>query len=72
MAEEQWIPISSIPRYRVSFWAARRTALVITIRKDHQRYRDVRRETYSKGVGAYIKLLREWRDNNELEGLELT
>ena len=37
-----------------------------------QRYRDVRRETYSKGVGAYIKLLREWRDNNELEGLELT
>ena len=37
-----------------------------------QRYRDVRRETYSKGVGAYIKLLREWRDKNELEGLELT
>ena len=37
-----------------------------------QRYRDVRRETYSKGVGAYIKLLREWRNNNELEGLELT
>ena len=37
-----------------------------------KRYRDVRRETYSKGVGAYIKLLREWRDNNELEGLELT
>ena len=37
-----------------------------------QRYRDVRRETYSKGVGAYIKLLREWRDNNKLEGLELT
>ncbi len=37
-----------------------------------QRYRDVRRETYGKGVGAYIKLLREWRDNNELEGLELT
>ena len=37
-----------------------------------QRYRDVRRETYSKGVGAYIKLLREWRDNDELEGLELT
>ena len=37
-----------------------------------QPYRDVRRETYSKGVGAYIKLLREWRDNNELEGLELT
>ena len=37
-----------------------------------QRYRDVRRETYSKGVGAYINLLREWRDNNELEGLELT
>ena len=37
-----------------------------------QRYRDVRRETYGKGVGAYIKLLREWRDNDELEGLELT
>ena len=36
-----------------------------------QRYRDVRRETYSKGVGAYMKLLRQWRDDGELEGLEL-
>ena len=36
-----------------------------------QRYRDVRRETYSKGVGAYIKLLRQWRADGELEGLEL-
>ena len=34
-----------------------------------QRYRDVRRETYSKGVGAYMKLLRQWRDDGELEGL---
>ena len=36
-----------------------------------KRYRNVRRETYSKGVGAYIKLLREWRKNGELQGLEL-
>ena len=36
-----------------------------------QRYRDVRRETYSKGVGAYMKLLRQWREDGELEGLEL-
>ena len=36
-----------------------------------QRYRNVRRETYSKGVGAYMKLLRQWRDDDELEGLEL-
>ena len=36
-----------------------------------QRYRNVRRETYSKGVGAYMKLLRQWRDDGELEGLEL-
>ena len=35
------------------------------------RYRDVRRETYSKGVGAYIKLLRKWREDGELDGLEL-
>ena len=27
-----------------------------------KRYRDVRRETYSKGVGAYMKLLRDWRE----------
>ena len=36
-----------------------------------ERYRDVRRETYSKGVGAYMKLLRQWREDGELEGLEL-
>ena len=36
-----------------------------------QRYRDVRRETYSKGVGAYMKLLRQWREDGKLEGLEL-
>ena len=36
-----------------------------------KRYRDVRRETYSKGVGAYMKLLRDWRESNTLEGLEL-
>ena len=36
-----------------------------------RRYRDVRRETYSKGVGAYMKLLRQWREDGELEGLEL-
>ena len=36
-----------------------------------QRYRNVRRETYSKGVGAYMKLLRQWRADGELEGLEL-
>ena len=37
-----------------------------------KRYRDVRRETYSKGVGAYMKLLRHWRESNTLEGLELS
>lgn len=36
-----------------------------------QRYRNVRRETYSKGVGAYMKLLRQWRADGGLEGLEL-
>ena len=36
-----------------------------------ERYRDVRRETYSKGVGAYIKLLRQWRSDGGLDGLEL-
>ncbi len=36
-----------------------------------KRYRDVRRETYSKGVGAYIRLLRQWRADGELDGLEL-
>ena len=37
-----------------------------------KRYRDVRRETYSKGVGAYMKLLRDRRESNTLEGLELS
>ena len=37
-----------------------------------KRYRDVRRETYSKGVGAYMKLLQDWREANALEGLELS
>ena len=36
-----------------------------------KRYRDVKRETYGKGVGAYIKLLRQWREEGKLEGLEL-
>ena len=36
-----------------------------------ERYRNVRRETYSKGVGAYMKLLRQWRADGELKGLEL-
>jgi len=36
-----------------------------------ERYRNVRCETYSKGVGAYIKVLRQWREGGELEGLEL-
>jgi len=36
-----------------------------------KRYRNVRRETYGKGVGAYIKLLRQWRENNDLHGLDL-
>ena len=36
-----------------------------------KRYRNVRRETYSKGVGAYMKLLRQWREDGALEGLEL-
>ena len=36
-----------------------------------KRYRDVRRETYSRG-SAYMKLLRDWRESNALEGLELS
>ena len=36
-----------------------------------KRYRNVKRETYGKGVGAYIKLLRQWRENGELHGLDL-
>ena len=36
-----------------------------------KRYRNVRRETYSKGVGAYMKLLRQWREDGGLNGLDL-
>jgi cyclohexanone monooxygenase len=36
-----------------------------------KRYRNVRRETYGKGVGAYMKLLRQWREDGNLDGLEL-
>ena len=36
-----------------------------------KRYRNVRRETYTKGVGAYMKLLRKWRDDGALDGLDL-
>jgi len=37
-----------------------------------ERYRDVRRESYTKGLGAYKKVLKNWRDGDELAGLELT
>lgn len=37
-----------------------------------QRYRDVRLESYGKGLGAYRKVLRRWREQGELDGLELT
>ena len=37
-----------------------------------ERYRDVRLESYTKGIGAYRKVLRSWREAGELEGLELT
>ncbi len=37
-----------------------------------ERYRDVRLETYSKGLGAYRRVLDGWRDNGALDGLELT
>jgi cyclohexanone monooxygenase len=36
------------------------------------RYRDVRLESYSKGLGAYRKVLRDWRAAGELQGLKLT
>ena len=36
-----------------------------------KRYRNIKRETYGKGVGAYIKLLRQWREDGMLDGLEL-
>ncbi len=37
-----------------------------------QRYRDVRLESYGKGLGAYRKVLNDWRATGELEGLELS
>jgi len=37
-----------------------------------ERYRDVRLESYTKGLGAYRKVLAQWRADGELEGLELT
>ena len=36
------------------------------------RYRDVRLESYGKGLGAYKKVLRNWREAGELDGLELS
>ncbi|MEM7097735.1 MAG: NAD(P)/FAD-dependent oxidoreductase [Pseudomonadota bacterium] len=36
-----------------------------------ERYRDVRLESYGKGLGAYRKVLRDWREDNSLPGLEL-
>ncbi|MCR9279870.1 MAG: NAD(P)/FAD-dependent oxidoreductase [Pseudomonadaceae bacterium] len=36
------------------------------------RYRNVRLESYSKGIGAYRKVLRHWRESDALEGLTLT
>jgi cyclohexanone monooxygenase len=38
----------------------------------HERYRDVRLESYGKGLGAYRKVLRDWREAGDLDGLELT
>ena len=37
-----------------------------------KRYRNVRLESYSKGLGAYRKVLRDWRSSEELPGLEMT
>ena len=37
-----------------------------------QRYRDVRLESYGKGLGAYRKVLRDWREDGGLPGLELS
>ena len=37
-----------------------------------QRYRNVRLESYGKGLGAYRKVLRDWRSSDDLGGLELT
>ena len=37
-----------------------------------EKYRNVRLESYGKGLGAYRKVLKDWRDSGELRGLELT
>ncbi|MEM7220703.1 MAG: NAD(P)/FAD-dependent oxidoreductase [Pseudomonadota bacterium] len=37
-----------------------------------KRYRDVRLETYTKGLGAYRRVLDGWVRDDNLEGLELT
>ena len=37
-----------------------------------ERYRDVRLESYGKGLGAYRRLLRAWREAGDLEGLDLS
>ena len=37
-----------------------------------RRYRDVRMESYGKGLGAYRRVLREWREEGELAGLDLS
>ena len=37
-----------------------------------KRYRDVRMESYGKGIGAYRRVLRDWRDAQLMEGLALT
>ena len=36
-----------------------------------ERYRDVRLESYGKGLGAYRKVLRDWRAADQLDGLML-
>ena len=37
-----------------------------------ERYRDVRLESYGKGLPAYSRLLEGWRTSGQLDGLELT
>lgn len=37
-----------------------------------ERYRNVRLESYSKGIGAYRRVLRDWRETGTLDGLEVT
>ncbi|MBO6656091.1 MAG: NAD(P)/FAD-dependent oxidoreductase [Pseudomonadales bacterium] len=36
-----------------------------------KRYRDVRLESYGKGLGAYRRVLDQWREDGQLDGLEL-